>query len=60
MATHSPMPVFFPDESHGQRSLLGYSPQGCKELDTTEVTEHACIQDIFMYSEFFFLNLSLD
>ena len=24
--------------SHGQRSLAGYSPRGCKELDTTEVT----------------------
>ena len=23
-------------ESHGQRSLVGYSPQGCKESDTTE------------------------
>ena len=21
---------------HGQRSLAGYSPKGCKELDTTE------------------------
>ena len=21
---------------HGQRSLVGYSPWGCKELDTTE------------------------
>ena len=29
-------PVFFPGESHGQRSLEGYSPLGCKELDTTE------------------------
>ena len=28
-------------EIHGQRSLLGYSPQGCKEPDTPEVTEHA-------------------
>ena len=27
---------------HGQRRLAGYSPQGCKELDTTEVTQHAC------------------
>ena len=27
-----------PRESPGQRSLLGYSPQGLKELDTTEVT----------------------
>ena len=25
-------PVFFPGESHGHRSLLGYSPWGCKEL----------------------------
>ena len=28
---------------HGQRSLAGYSPQGCKELDRTEATEHACM-----------------
>ena len=31
-----PTPVFLPGESHGQRSLAGYSPRGCKELDTTE------------------------
>ena len=30
-----------PGESHGQRSLAGYGPQGCKELDTTEATEDA-------------------
>ena len=24
-----PTPVFLPGESHGQRSLAGYSPQGC-------------------------------
>ena len=29
-------------ETYGQRSLSGYSPWGPKELDTTEVTEHAC------------------
>ena len=34
-------PLFFPGESHGQKSLVDYSPQGCKELDMTEVTEHA-------------------
>ena len=33
-----PMPVFLPRESHGQRSLVGYSPWGCKEPDTTEPT----------------------
>ena len=31
-------PVFLPAESHGQRTLEGYSPWGCKELDTAEVT----------------------
>ena len=31
-----PTPVFLLGESLGQRSLVGYSPQGCKELDTTE------------------------
>ena len=31
-----PTPVFFPGESHGQRSLVGYSPQGHKESDTSE------------------------
>ena len=29
-------PVFLPGEFHGQRSLVGYSPWGPKELDTTE------------------------
>ena len=28
--------VFLPGESHGQRSLVGYSPRGRKELDMTE------------------------
>ena len=31
-----PTPVFLPGKSHGQRSLVSYSPWGCKELDTTE------------------------
>ena len=34
-----PTPVFLPGESHGQRSLAGYCPQGHKQLDKTEVTE---------------------
>ena len=28
--------IFLPVESHGQRSLVSYSPQGLKELDKTE------------------------
>ena len=32
----SGLPVFLPGESHGRRSLVGYSPWGCKESDMTE------------------------
>ena len=31
-----PTPVLLPRKSHGQRSLVGCSPWGCKESDTTE------------------------
>ena len=31
-----PTPVFLPGKFHGQRSLVGYSPQGPKEVDMTE------------------------
>ena len=31
-----PTPVFLLAKSHGQRSLAGYRPWGCKESDTTE------------------------
>ena len=30
-----PTPVFLPEKFHGQRSLVGYSPWGHKELDMT-------------------------
>ena len=33
-----PTPVLLPGESHGQRSLVGYSPWGHKESDMTEAT----------------------
>ena len=29
-------PIFLPGKSHGQMILVGYSPEGCKESDTTE------------------------
>ena len=28
-------PIFLSGKSHGQRSLVGYSPWGCKEMDMT-------------------------
>ena len=31
-----PTPVFWPGKSHGQRSLVGCLPWGCKESDTTK------------------------
>ena len=31
-----PTPVFLPGESHGQRSLVGYSPRGHTESNTTK------------------------
>ena len=40
-----PTPVFLPRESCGQRSLVGYSPQGCKESDMTETTYHTHDRD---------------
>ena len=46
MTTHSSILAW---ESHGQRSLAGYSPLGCKELDLTVSTEPECIhiQELF-------------
>ena len=35
-----PTPLFLPEESHGQRSLVGYNPRGRIELDMTEQLRH--------------------
>ena len=37
-------PVFLPRESHGQRSLVGCSPWGHRELDTTEQLHFTSLQ----------------
>ena len=34
-----PTPVFLPGKSHGQRSLVGYSPLGCKGVGHDLVTK---------------------
>ena len=39
-----PTPVFFPGKSHRQGHVAGCSPWGHVELDTTQVTEHACTE----------------
>ena len=39
-----PTRVFLPGESHGWRSLVGYSPRGLKESDMTEQLHfHFCL-----------------
>ena len=38
-----PTPVYLPGEFCGQRSLVGYSPWGCKESDRTEQLIHSFI-----------------
>ena len=35
-----PAPVFLPGEFHGQRTLAGYRPWGCKESDMIERETH--------------------
>ena len=37
-----PAPVVLPGKFHGRRSLMGYSPWGHKELDTTKSHTHTC------------------
>ena len=49
-----PTLVFLPGESHGQRSLAGYSPWGHKELDTTEWLRTQRIYHLISLRLFFF------
>ena len=37
-------PVFLPGEFHGQKSLVGYRPWGCKELDMSEGLTHIALK----------------
>ena len=39
-----PTPVFLPGESHGQRSLAGNAPYGCKESAMPEAIEYSSIE----------------
>ena len=51
-----PIPVFLPVEFHGQRSPVGRSPWGHKELDTTErlslTHSTLCCMDITVFHPF--------
>ena len=43
-----PTPVFLPGKSHGLRILVGYSPWGLKESDTTERFHFHFIPSVYM------------
>ena len=51
-----PTPAFLPGEFHGQRNLAGYSPRGCKELDTAEQLSHT---DCLVLINISFMSVSL-
>ena len=43
-----PTQVFLLGESPEHRSLVGYSPRGCKESDTTEASQHTCTRRVWI------------
>ena len=45
------IPVLLPGESHGGRSLVGYSPWGRKESDTTERLHSLSLQGTGMQKQ---------
>ena len=48
-----PTLVFLPGETHGQRSLVGYGPLGCKQSDTTEATQHTRISGVAYHNSIY-------
>ena len=55
-----PTPVFLPRESHGQRSLVGCSPWGRTESDTTEATWQQVLSMPTFWRGFFFFFLIIN
>ena len=51
-----PIPLSLPGESHGQRSLVGYSPWGHKELNMTEVISIQVFDNFMVYKWCFQIN----
>ena len=52
-------PTAMPGESHGLKSLAGYSPWGGKELDTTKAIEHTWYSMLCIYHNLPFLYLCI-
>ena len=49
-----PTPVLLPGKSHGLRSLVGYSPWGHKESDTTERLHFLSVSKCILYDCFYY------
>ena len=47
----NPLQYTFLENPHGQRSLAGCSPWGCKELDMTEATKHSTQHSLILTLE---------
>ena len=45
-----PTPILFPGKSHGQRSLVGCSPWGLEESDTTERLHFHALKEMATHS----------
>ena len=52
-----PTPVILLRKFHGQRSLAGYSPWGCTELDTAEHRNKTCKEKVRVITELTGLDL---
>ena len=53
-----PTPVLLPGKSHGRRSLVGYSPWGHKELDTTERLHFLVLLVLLLWSDLLWSSLN--
>ena len=55
-----PTLIFLPGESHEQGNLVGYSPQGGKELEMTEAPEYAHTHGICNFSIYLLCVVAID
>ena len=52
-----PTPVFLPGKSHGKRSLVSYSPWGCKRIGHKLVNNNSTLCATYICATFFLSNL---
>ena len=54
-----PLPVFLPGKSHGQRSLVGYSPWGCTRVGHDLAAKQCvCVYTYLIYT--LYLNIHMN